>query len=131
MSKRIVDHPVLGSLEEQEKITFQFDGKTYKGMKNDTIASALLANGVRTLRRHEASGTARGIYCNIGHCYECRVTVDGKPNTRACLTPITEDMIVESGEVQPSPLDPNNEGEPPKTYAEFKEMEGDQNDATQ
>src|SRR5699024_6074626 len=112
----------------QDSVIFQFDGKTYEGIENDTIASALLANGIRTLRKHEASGTARGIYCNIGHCFECRVTVDGKPNVRACLTPVTDNMIVESGEVQPSPLDPENEGESPRTYAQFKEMEGDGND---
>jgi len=130
-NKRIVNHPVLGGLEEQKKVTFQFDGKTYEGYENDTIASALLAHGVRTLRKHEESGTARGIYCNIGHCYECRVTVDGTTNVRACLTPIKENMVVESGEVQPSPLNPENEGELPRTYEEFKRWEERQKNANE
>lgn len=116
-------HPVLGSLRERKKITFKFDGQTYEGYENDTIASALLANGIRTLRQHEESGTPRGIYCNIGHCYECRVTVDGVTNVRACLTPIREGMDIESGKVQPSPLSPDNETLP-RTYAEFEKMEG-------
>lgn len=123
MSRRIENHSVLGQLDKQKKVTFQFDGKTYEGFENDTIASALLANGIRTLRNHEESGNPRGIYCNIGHCYECRVTVDGTTNIRACLTPIKENMVVESGKVQPSPLDPTNEGELPRTYAEFKRQE--------
>lgn len=124
MTNRITNHPVLGKLEERQKVEFQFDGKTYEGYENDTIASALLANGIRTLRKHEESGNPRGIYCNIGHCYECRVTVDGKTNIRACLTPIQANMVVESGQVQPHPLDPTREGEIPRTYAEYLEQEG-------
>lgn len=122
MNNRIKDHPVLGSLEEKQKITFQFDGQTYEGFENDTIASALLANGIRTLREHEETGHARGIYCNIGHCYECRVTVNGESNVRACLTPIEHNMNIESGKVQPHPLSPENE-QLPRTYAEYERME--------
>jgi len=129
MTKRIVNHPVLGDLDKQKKVTFQFDGETYEGHENDTIASALLAHGIRTLRKHEDSGNPRGIYCNIGHCFECRVTVDGASNIRACLTPIKENMVVESGKVQTHPLEPTNEGELPKTYKEFKEWEERQDHA--
>ncbi|GGA74273.1 (2Fe-2S)-binding protein [Ornithinibacillus halotolerans] len=124
MTNRIVDHPVLGKLEERQKVQFEFDGKTYEGYENDTIASALLAHGIRTLRKHEESGNPRGIYCNIGHCFECRVTVNGETNVRACLTPIKANMIVESGQVQPHPLNPSQEGDIPKTYAEYLEQEG-------
>lgn len=120
-NNRIVNHPVLGELDTKEKVTFQFDGQTFEGYENDTIASALLANGIRTLRHHEQSGHPRGIYCNIGHCFECRVTVDGVANIRACLTPIKQNMIVESGKQQPSPLHPDNEHFP-KTYREYLEM---------
>lgn len=123
MSNRIINHPVLGKLEEKKKVQFQFDGETYEGFENDTIASALLANGIRTLRKHEESGNPRGIYCNIGHCYECRVTVDGETNVRACLTPVKENMVIESGQVQPHPLDPSNE-KIPRTYAEYIGQEG-------
>src|SRR5690625_3767293 len=101
--QRIINHPVLGELSERKKITFQFDGKTYEGYEHDTIASALLANGIRTLRYHEQSGNPRGIYCNIGHCFECRVTINDTSNVRACLTLIEEGMIIESGKQQPAP----------------------------
>jgi sarcosine oxidase subunit alpha len=118
---RIVNHPILGTLKEQSTVTFTFDGKTYSGYENDTIASALLANGIRTLRLHEHSGNERGIYCNIGHCFECRVTVNGIPNIRACITPIEHNMVVESGKQLPSPLDPSNE-KIPKTYQQYEQM---------
>ncbi|RBW68524.1 (2Fe-2S)-binding protein [Bacillus taeanensis] len=96
-SMRVNHHPVLGDLKEQKKVTIYFDDKQYAAYKGDTIASALLACGVRTLRHHEDKETPRGIYCNIGHCFECRVTVNGKNTVRACLTPVENNMRVESG----------------------------------
>src|SRR5699024_1736867 len=117
-------------MTDQKKVTFTFDGKTYEGYENDTIASALLANGIRTLRKHEETGNPRSIYCNIGHCYECRVTVDNTSNIRACLTPIQENMVIESGQVQPHPLDPSNEVEKPlRTYEDFQRWEEQQQHA--
>lgn len=97
MNQRILDHPILGKLEDKKQVSFTFNNKSYQGLENESIAAALLANGVRTLRYHEEGGSPRGIYCNIGHCYECRVNVDGKQGIRACLTTIKEGMAVESG----------------------------------
>ncbi|MEH6889237.1 (2Fe-2S)-binding protein [Bacillus sp. JJ864] len=99
---RIMNHPVLGNLNARERISFQFDGMEYEAYENETIAAALLANGVRKLRVHEDTGTPRGIYCNIGHCLECRVTVNQQPNVRACLTAVEKDMVVESGKQHPN-----------------------------
>lgn len=121
IKNRIVHHPILGKLEDRKKIRFSFDGKAYEAYEGDTIASALLANGIRTLRYHEESGNPRGVYCNIGHCFECRVTVDQVTNIRACLTPVKNDMTVESGQQQPAPLHPDNESFP-RTYKEYLEQ---------
>ncbi|WP_066259358.1 (2Fe-2S)-binding protein [Neobacillus drentensis] len=99
---RIIDHPVLGKLDDRKKIPFTFEGKEYEALENETIAAALLANDVRTLRVHEESGTPRGFYCNIGHCMECRVNVNGQANVRACLTVVKENMVVEKGKQHPN-----------------------------
>lgn len=99
---RITYHPILGKLEEQNTCTFQFDGNSYEAYENESIAAALLANGIRTLRVHEESGSPRGIYCNIGHCMECRVMVNGQPNIRACLTPVQKGIIIDSGKQHPN-----------------------------
>ncbi|MBP1969148.1 sarcosine oxidase subunit alpha [Virgibacillus natechei] len=126
-NKRITKHPVLGNLDNQTAVTFTFDGKTYEGYEGDTIASALLANGIRQLRVHEESGKPRGIYCNIGHCFECRVTIDEKAGVRACMTEVKEGMVVKSGTTQPLPLKPTekNTEQLPRTYTEFqKQNEG-------
>ena len=34
-----------------------------------------------------ASGAPRGVFCGIGVCFDCLVTVNGRPNQRACLVP--------------------------------------------
>ncbi|WP_096185552.1 (2Fe-2S)-binding protein [Evansella halocellulosilytica] len=104
MTDRINHHPILGVTDKREEVTFSFDSKKITGLKGDTIAAALLANGIRTLRVQEEYGTPRGFYCNIGHCYECRITVNSQSGVRACMTPIEENMEVHSGKVLPNPL---------------------------
>src|SRR5699024_10177962 len=65
------------------------------GNEGESITAALLANDIRKLREHEKDSQRRGMYCNIGHCSECRVSVNGKKNQRACLTPLLKDMAIE------------------------------------
>lgn len=93
---RVTCHPILGNLEEGKSVEIYFNGQRYEALEGDTVASALLASGVRTLRHHEGKGTPRGIYCNIGHCFECRVTVNGKNTVRACMTRVEDKMQIES-----------------------------------
>lgn len=93
--KRIFEHPILGLLQSQP-ILIEFDGKDYPALEGDSVASALLANDVRTLRFSQKEGLPRGIYCGIGHCYECRVTINGIPSVRACITPAADGDVVTS-----------------------------------
>lgn len=98
MNKRIINHPVLDKIDETDTVSITFNRQELTALNGESLAAALLANGIRTLRVHEETGTPRGIYCNIGHCFECRVIVDGQPGIRACLTPVHEGMAVISGE---------------------------------
>jgi len=41
----------LGLIDYEREINFKFDGKSYKGYQGDTLASALLANGVKLIGR--------------------------------------------------------------------------------
>lgn len=92
---RIIEHPVLGRLKKKP-VTIRFNGAEYPAFEGESIAAALLANHVRTLRYSEKTNEPRGIYCGIGHCYECRVTVDGERSVRACITPVKDHMQIES-----------------------------------
>lgn len=104
MNQRILHHPVLGALDKKQTFRFVFNGDEYTALEGETIAAALLAAGVRTLRVHEEKGTPRGIYCNIGHCFECRVSVNSMPTVRACMTLVQDGMEVTAGTVLPTPL---------------------------
>ena len=71
-----------------EKFEIEVDGKTILACSGQTIAEALLANGIRRLRMTQKQAS-RGVYCGMGICYECRMIVNGIPNVRTCMTPAT------------------------------------------
>ena len=53
--------PVGGRIDRTTPISFTFDGRTLQGLRGDTLASALLANGVDVVARSFKYGRARGI----------------------------------------------------------------------
>lgn len=82
--------------EEQRHVSFSFNGLELTGYEGEPIAAALLANGIKTIRNCEVTGEPRGLYCGIGHCYECRAEVDGISNLRTCMTPLRSGAKVSS-----------------------------------
>ncbi len=69
------------------------DGQPVPAYQGETIAAALLAAGRRTLRHTVPGGHPRGIFCGIGVCFDCLVTVEGR-HIRACVTPVQDGMQV-------------------------------------
>jgi D-hydroxyproline dehydrogenase subunit gamma len=59
------------------------DGEPFNGRDGQTIAGVLLASGRRAWRRGP-SGAPRGVFCGIGVCFDCLVTVNGVRDVRAC-----------------------------------------------
>jgi hypothetical protein len=72
---------------------FSFEGKAITARAGQSVAAALLEAGERCLRIDEA-GNAKGAVCGIGVCWECRCSIDGVPDTRACMTEARPGMIV-------------------------------------
>jgi sarcosine oxidase subunit alpha len=91
----LTEHPVLGP-RTGKRIKFVFDGQTFEALEGETVAFALWGAGVRVLGHDERQGHPRGLSCGIGHCYNCRVTIDGVPDVRSCVTPVAEGMQVRS-----------------------------------
>jgi len=93
---RVVNHPILGDGSGSEYISVYIDGQRYEAKKGEVIAATLLANGLKihrhTAKRHEP----RGIYCGIGQCTDCVMTVNGVPNVRTCITEVAEGMVIET-----------------------------------
>lgn len=51
-----------GRIDRSRRLDFQFDGERHTGLAGDTLASALLANGVRTVGHSAELGRPRGVY---------------------------------------------------------------------
>ena len=85
------------ALRPAPEIAFRFDGRTLSAYQGETIAAALAANGIADLGRRR-DGTPRGVWCGMGVCQECVVIVDGRPSERACMTTVTDGMVVRTQE---------------------------------
>ena len=77
-------------------LNFTFDGKALKGRAGDTVAAALLANGIVSCRETPVSGAPRAPYCLMGVCFDCLVVIDGVGNRQGCLVALTEGMAIET-----------------------------------
>jgi len=73
---------------------FLFEGEPVKAYPGETVGGALMAAGILTFRTTRQGGRPRGIFCGIGICFDCLVVADGKPNLRACVTPVVPGMEV-------------------------------------
>lgn len=85
---------IENGVERDSAFTFTLDGQTMVAFPGETIAAALLAAGLRTLRRTDKGNSQRGVFCGMGVCFDCLVTVDGRPHMRACLTCAEPNMNV-------------------------------------
>lgn len=61
-----------------------------------TVVAALVAAASLCTRR-SVSGQPRFALCGIGHCQECRVTIDDKPHQLACRTLCRDGMRIATG----------------------------------
>ena len=61
---------------------FAYDGAEIAAYPGETVAGALIASGVVTL------------FCGMGICHDCLVTIDGTPNRRACMERARSGMVV-------------------------------------
>ena len=63
MSQQVNRLPQGGRIDRTKPLRFVFDGKAYQGYEGDTLASALLANGVvlvgRSFKYHRPRGTSQ------------------------------------------------------------------------
>lgn len=84
-------------------VELAIDGKIIVASADDTVATALLTNGITPFRETPVSGAKRAPYCGMGVCFDCLVTIDGAINRQACLVPVRQGMVVrtQSGGVNP------------------------------
>src|SRR5579864_7854028 len=95
-----------GQIDRTRELTFRFDGRTFTGYPGDSLASALLANGVRTVARSFKFHRPRGIFsCGIEEPNALVQLGEGSrtlPNERAPAMELHEGLSFRSQEGWPS-----------------------------
>jgi predicted molibdopterin-dependent oxidoreductase YjgC len=76
-----------------ERFVIRVDGRPLEVEAGLTVLAALWNAGGRAVRTSVA-GEPRGPLCGMGVCFECRVTIDGAPQRRACLEAVRDGMEV-------------------------------------
>jgi len=87
----------ISTLERGEPFSITVNGQPVAAYPGESIATVLAAAGFRAFRKTDANNSPRGIFCGMGICFDCLVTVDGLPNQRACMTEAREGTIIELG----------------------------------
>jgi heterotetrameric sarcosine oxidase alpha subunit len=95
-----------GALDRSRTLRFSFDGRDYTGHPGDTLASALLANGLRLVGRSFKYHRPRGIFASGPEEPNALVTLKrgeyAEPNTRATVTELFAGLVAESQNRWPS-----------------------------
>ncbi|MDH4072649.1 MAG: 2Fe-2S iron-sulfur cluster-binding protein, partial [Gammaproteobacteria bacterium] len=95
-----------GLIDRGRPISFSFNGRQMQGFVGDTVASALLANGVRIVARSFKYHRPRGIYAvgveEPGALLEIHRGNVAEPNARASQVPLEEGMRITSQNHWPS-----------------------------
>lgn len=79
----------------KNSVAIFIDGVRHEARPGISVAAALLAARDdpafrRTMKRREP----RGIFCGMGVCFDCLVTVDDRANIRACMTAVADGMRI-------------------------------------
>ncbi|MCA3619444.1 MAG: sarcosine oxidase subunit alpha family protein [Methylobacterium sp.] len=95
-----------GLIDRSKPVRFRFDGREFSGFAGDTLASALLAQGVRLVGRSFKYHRPRGIFSagpeEPNALVELRTGARREPNTRATVTELFDGLEASSQNRWPS-----------------------------
>src|SRR3546814_17422334 len=99
--------PEGGLVDRDAPVTFRFDGKAYQGYRGDTLASALVANGVRLVGRSFKYHRPRGLLAagpeEPNGLVEIGSGARREPNTKATTVELYDGLEATSQNRWPSP----------------------------
>ncbi|MEM6729513.1 MAG: 2Fe-2S iron-sulfur cluster-binding protein, partial [Pseudomonadota bacterium] len=95
-----------GRIDRNAPVTFTFDGERYRGFAGDSVASALLANGVTLMGRSFKYHRPRGVLTAGSEEPNALLTVGegayAEPNIRAPMQELYEGLVTRSQNAWPS-----------------------------
>ncbi|MCX5062710.1 (2Fe-2S)-binding protein [Streptomyces sp. NBC_00452] len=78
----------LAGAHPRPPFTVTLDGREIEAVPGQTVAATLWAAGITSWRTTRGARRPRGVFCGIGVCFDCLVTVNDRPGQRACLVSV-------------------------------------------
>jgi len=88
----------LENVNRGEALQIEVDGRPAPAFAGETVATALLSAGIFACQNHDSR--TLGVFCNIGQCCSCLMTIDGVSGVRACQTPVSPGLKVVTRRVE-------------------------------
>ncbi|MBN1315219.1 MAG: (2Fe-2S)-binding protein [Anaerolineales bacterium] len=85
----------LSHIQRGAPFEIKVDGKPITAYHGETIATALMAAGIIAFHKNRPGHAPSRLYCGMGVCMQCLVTVDGTHSCQACKTLAKPGMKVE------------------------------------
>lgn len=74
----------IPNTRQGNSFNIEVDGSNVLAHEGETVATALLAAGVRAFATHAEPYAPSRLFCGMGTCQQCLVTIDDLPNCQAC-----------------------------------------------
>lgn len=88
----------LGNVQRGAPLEIEVDGQPVGAFAGESVATALLSSGIFSCQFHD--GRSLGVFCNIGQCCSCLMTIGGVSGVRACQSLVSPGLKVETRRVE-------------------------------
>ena len=74
----------------------EVDGQKVLAYEGESLATVLMATGILAFEHHAHPHAPSRLFCGMGTCQQCLVTIDNLPNCQACQIFVRPGMKVET-----------------------------------
>ena len=86
----------LPSFQRGKRVDVVVNDRIVEAFTGELVSTVLQAEGYSIFVHKTTTGRASGVYCGMGVCYECLVTINGEKNVRACQTYVADQMKIQT-----------------------------------
>lgn len=79
---------------DAKPLSLLFEGQSIPAFEAESVAAALLANGIDFTRTTPVNGSARAPFCMMGTCFDCLMEINHIPNRQACMETVSDGMVI-------------------------------------
>lgn len=74
----------LTNINRGNAFEIEVDGRKIVAYEGETLATVLMAAGINAFATYAKTYAPSRLFCGMGTCQQCLVTVDNLPNCQAC-----------------------------------------------